>query len=169
MAVTATPRGSTTPLLNEAAAGAQEPPRTLDELMIAMDVVDTLRHREDLVERELDEEGREAKLLDRLRKIYHEQGIDVPDKVLLDGVKALKESRFVYAPRPPSWKRTVLTAWVRRQVYGRRAAITAALLGAGIGGYYLLQVRPARVAQEQSRIELTQTLPKALKASHASV
>ena len=30
-------------------------PQKLDDIMIAMDVVDTLRHREDLVRRELDE------------------------------------------------------------------------------------------------------------------
>src|SRR5262245_46376157 len=143
-------------------------PQTLDELMIAMDVVDTLRHREDLVQRELDEEGREAELIARLRQIYHDQGIDVPDKVLLDGVKALKESRFVYTPPPPGWKRTTLTAWARRDVYGRRAAITAALLAAGTGGYYLAEVRPARLAQEQARIELTETLPKGMKLAHAN-
>jgi hypothetical protein len=147
----------------------QERPQTLDELMIAMDVVDTLRHREDLVRRELDEEGREAELIDRLRQIYRDQGIEVPDRVLLDGVKALKESRFVYTPPPKGWKRTLLTVWARRDVYGRRAGIAAALLGAGLGGYYLLEVRPARLAQEQAHIELTETLPKALSQAHASV
>ena len=51
----------------------QEPkPHTLDEIMIAMDVVDTLRHREELVRRELDDEGREAELIARLREIYRE-------------------------------------------------------------------------------------------------
>src|SRR5215470_6147931 len=125
---------------------SNERPKTLDELMIAMDVVDTLRHREDLVRRELDEEGREAELIERLRKIYHDQGIDVPDQVLLDGVRALKDSRFIYTPPPASWKRTMLTAWARRDVYARRTGIAAALLGAGLGGYYLLEVRPARVA-----------------------
>ncbi|NJO35162.1 MAG: hypothetical protein HC869_20695, partial [Rhodospirillales bacterium] len=45
-------------------------PQTLDDIMIAMDVVDTLRHREDLVRRELSEEDREAELIARLRKIY---------------------------------------------------------------------------------------------------
>jgi hypothetical protein len=150
-------------------AASQEKPQTLDDLMIAMDVVDTLRHREDLVERELDEEGREAELIERLRKIYRDQGIEVPDKVLLDGVKALRESRFVYTPPPPGWKRTMLTAWARRDVYGRRTGIAAAVIGAGLGGYYLLQVRPARLAQEQVRVELTQTLPKGLKQAHANV
>src|SRR5918997_1445828 len=77
-------------------------PHTLDDVMMAMDVVDTLRHREDLVRRELSEENREAELIARLRKIYQDQGIDVPDSVLADRVKALEESRFVYTPPPPS-------------------------------------------------------------------
>ena len=44
-----------------------------------MDVVDTLRHRQDLVARELDGEAREKQLIDKLREIYHQQGIEVPD------------------------------------------------------------------------------------------
>ncbi|MFZ1101731.1 MAG: DUF6384 family protein [Hyphomicrobiaceae bacterium] len=150
-------------------AAPQEKPQTLDDLMIAMDVVDTLRHREDLVRRELDEEGREADLIERLRKIYSDQGIEVPDTVLLDGVKALKESRFVYTPPPRGWKRSLLMIWARRDVYGRRAAFAAAVIGAGLFAYYVLAVRPARLAQEQARIELTETLPKGLKWAHTNV
>src|SRR3974390_1582447 len=90
-------------------------PQGLDDVMIAMDVVDTLRHREDLVRRELNEEGRESELIARLRQIYHDQGIEVSDGVLEDGVKALKDSRFVYTPPPASWKRTFFTWWVRRE------------------------------------------------------
>jgi Family of unknown function (DUF6384) len=86
----------------------------LDDVMIAMDVVDTLRHREDLVRQELNEEGRESELTARLRQIYRDQGIEVPDQVLADGVKALKDSRFVYTPPAPSWKRMLLTWWVKR-------------------------------------------------------
>ena len=150
-------------------AAPQEKPQTLDDLMIAMDVVDTLRHREDLVARELDEEGREADLIERLRKIYSDQGIEVPDKVLLDGVKALKESRFVYTPPPRGSKRSLLMIWARRNVYGRRAAFAAAVIGAGILAYYVLAVRPVRLAQEQARIELAETLPKGLKWAHTNV
>ena len=100
--------------------------------MIAMDVVDTLRHREDLVRRELNEEGREAELIARLREIYRNQGIEVPDRVLADGVKALKDSRFVYTPAPPGWKRTLLTLWAKRDSYGKAAAIALAAL---VGGW----------------------------------
>jgi uncharacterized protein DUF6384 len=82
-------------------------PATLDDLMLAMDVVDTLRHRERLVERELNEEVREEQLIERLRALYKSQGMDVPDSVIAEGVKALKDSRFVYTPpkprEPPGW------------------------------------------------------------------
>jgi len=78
-----------------AAAGAKPP---LDEVMLAMDVVDTLRRRERLVKREFDALGREQDLKERLRKIYHAQGIEVPDHILAEGVAALKEDRFVYKP-----------------------------------------------------------------------
>jgi len=144
-------------------------PQTLDDVMIAMDVVDTLRHREDLVRRELNEEEREAELVARLRKIYHDQGIEVPDHVLADGVKALKESRFVYTPPPRGWKRSLLTVWAKRETYGKRLGALAALLAAVAWGYYFLVARPARLAEEQARVEITQTLPNALRRAHADV
>jgi hypothetical protein len=150
-------------------AAPPEQPQTLDDLMIAMDVVDTLRHREDLVARELDEEGREAELIERLKTIYHEQGIDVPDKVLADGVRALKESRFVYTPPPAGWKRSLLTVWAKRNTYGKRLGALVLVLAGAAWAWYFMVARPARLVQEQARIELTQTLPKALQQAHAEV
>ena len=41
-------------------------PAKLDDVMLAMDVVDTLRHREQLVSRELAEGERDDQLLERL-------------------------------------------------------------------------------------------------------
>src|SRR5690606_35728076 len=90
----------------------------LDEVMLAMDVVDTLRHRQDLVERELAGEAREKQLLDRLRDIYHHQGIEVTDEVLRAGVKALAESRFTYTPPKPSLGTTLARAYVSRKKWG---------------------------------------------------
>ena len=64
-------------------AGAPgKPSQSLDEVMLAMDVVDTLRHQENLVSRELSEQDRDAQLLQRLREIYRGQGIEVPDRIL---------------------------------------------------------------------------------------
>jgi hypothetical protein len=153
-----------------------KPSRSLDEVMLAMDVVDTLRHQENLVSRELSEENRDAQLLQRLRDIYHGQGIEVPDRILQEGVQALKEHRFVYTPPGPSFARTVARAWVNRGRIGRRLLAALALLGLGWGAYQFGVVEPARqrAAQEQAqeqrnRIELAERLPAALEQGHEDV
>ncbi|NEV64058.1 DUF6384 family protein [Thiorhodococcus minor] len=100
----------------EAAAGGKAP---LDDLMLAMDVVDTLRRRERLVKRELDVAGREEDLKARLRKIYHAQGIEVPDHVLEEGVAALREDRFVYKPPASSLSVKLARIYVSRGRWGK--------------------------------------------------
>jgi hypothetical protein len=142
---------------------------SLDDLMLAMDVVDTLRHSDQLVARELGEEAREADLVDRLRKIYREQGIAVPDSVLQEGVKALKESRFTYTPPAAGFGTTLARLWVNR---GRTGAMLGILVAAAVlffAGREVLVKRPERLAAEATRTELTQTLPAALDAAKAAV
>ena len=69
------------------AAAETQPP--LNDLMMAMDVVDTLRHGEALVERELSGEQRRRRMIERLREIYTSQGIAVSDRILAeDGTEA---------------------------------------------------------------------------------
>jgi hypothetical protein len=158
------------------ASPPDRPPRDLDEVMLAMDVVDTLRHQESLVSRELSEEDRDAQLLKRLREIYRGQGIEVPDRILVEGVQALKEQRFAYTPPGPSFARTVARAWVNRGRIGRRLLTLLALLAFGWGAYQFGVVEPARqrAAQEQAeaernRIELASRLPAALEQGHEDV
>jgi Family of unknown function (DUF6384) len=142
-------------------AGAPREGQNLDDLMLAMDVVDTLRHQENLVSRELDEERRDAELLDRLRRIYKGQGIEVPDKVLQEGVRALKESRFVYTPPPPGLARTLATLWVERARHGRRLLTLLFLLALGWAAYHFGVVRPREQRAEQARIEERQRAERA--------
>lgn len=139
-----------------AAAGAA-PQQPLDEVMLAMDVVDTLRRRQRLVESELDTEGREADLKERLRKIYAAQGIEVPDHVIEEGVAALKGERFVYHPPPPGLKTRLAHLYVKRGAWGKwLLGAFAALLLVGIGNYFFF------VAPKSG-------LPKALSGLHAEV
>jgi uncharacterized protein DUF6384 len=91
----------------------------LDELMLAMDVVDTLRHRELVLAREVQAEDRDRELLVRLREIYTSQGIEVTDDVLSKGVQALREDRFVYEGAAPSLSRTLATLYVTRGRWGK--------------------------------------------------
>ena len=97
-------------------AGSSHP---LDEVMLAMDVVDTLRRRERLVTAELDDLDRKEDLKERLRKIYAAQGIDVPDHVIEQGVAALEEGRFTYAPPPRSLATRLARIYVNRGNWGK--------------------------------------------------
>jgi hypothetical protein len=152
------------------------PPKTLDELMLAMDVVDTLRHQEGLVQRELDETRREADLLDRLRAIYRGQGIEVSDRVLQEGVQALKESRFVYTPPAPGLATTLARLWVARDKAAKGLLGILAALGLGWGAYQFGVVQPeqqraeqARIEADRNRVEVAERLPRALEQGHADV
>jgi hypothetical protein len=100
----------------------------LDELMLAMDVVDTLRHKELVLARELTVEERDAKLLDQLREIYTSQGIVVTDEILQRGVEALREERFVYPQPEPSLSRTLARMYVSRGRWGRPVGLAVVVL-----------------------------------------
>jgi len=133
----------------------------LDELMLAMDVVDTLRHQEDVALRELAQEGRDDALKERLRRIYESQGLAVSDRILDEGIKALKESRFTYEPTPPGLSRTLAGLWVRRGTFGKALGVLVILALAWIG-WSVWQQTAAERAAETARIELTETLPRQL-------
>ncbi len=141
----------------------------LDDIMLAMDVVDTLRHRERILTRELDAEGREAELIDRLREIYAAQGIEVPDEILRDGVKALAESRFTYTPPEPGLQTRLAKIYVSRErwwkpVAGGLAAIIA------VGAFWEFGVSRSREARAEAlQVELQETLPAAANRLFAQV
>ncbi|MDZ4870080.1 MAG: DUF6384 family protein [Alphaproteobacteria bacterium] len=149
-----------------AAAVPAAKPQTLDELMLAMDVVDTIRHRELLVERELGQGERDEALRQRLRDIYTSQGLTVTDRIIDQGIKALRESRFVYTPPGPSLGRTLAMIWIRR---GRILGVIAAILIGGTAlwaGYQYGIVAPAERAAEVAKVELAETLPKSLQLAY---
>jgi Family of unknown function (DUF6384) len=145
------------------------PPAKLDDVMLAMDVVDTLRHRERLVERELNADAREEQLIERLRDLYKSQGIEVPDSILAEGVKALEEDRFVYTPPKPGFDRTMAEIWVKRATYGKWAAVAIGLLVLVFGIYHFAVVKPRQEAAEAARIEITETLPHDLTVAHSAI
>lgn len=147
----------------EAPAATRAPAAVkLDDLMLAMDVVDTLRHQDDFVARELDEEGREEALKARLRRIYAEQGIAVPDAVIDEGVKALKDSRFVYVAPKRGFRRSLALLWIGRRKAWIAIAAALAVAIALWGVWLVLRERPV----ESIRIErLTRLAPSPAGAS----
>jgi hypothetical protein len=143
------------------ATAAAAPP--LDEVMLAMDVVDTLRHAETLVERELSVEERRAQLKQRLREIYAAQGIDVPDHVLDEGVAALEEQRFTYTQAPAGFGRTLARIYVTRGRWGRIAGMALAAVLVLAAGWWFGIHMPAERRAASEAVELAEGLPQALR------
>jgi len=152
-----------------APAPVKAPAPALDETMLAMDVVDTLRHADRLVERELGGDERRDALRKRLREIYASQGIEVPDRIIDQGVAALEENRFVYRPTAPSFSRTLATLYATRGAWGKMALFFLASVVI-LGGAYQFGVKiphDRRIAAE--RVELAEGLPKSLQAERDRV
>ena len=145
------------------ADAAQQTDRPLDEVMLAMDVVDTLRHRENLVERELNEEQRDARLIERLREIYRKQGIDVPDSILAEGVSALKEDRFKYDPPREGFSVRLARLYINRATWGKYVLLAIGVIVAAIIAWYFFVERPRIQQAEYERLELAEILPGELK------
>jgi hypothetical protein len=133
----------------------------LDEVMLAMDVVDTLRHRERLIERALSADVQDRELTARLKGIYAGQGIAVSDEVLARGVRDLRENRFAYTPPQPSFAVSLARVYASRGRWAKPLVTMLVLVAAVLLGYELLVRSP-----ELARLA---ALPAALQASHAAV
>jgi hypothetical protein len=136
-------------------------PASLDELMLAMDVVDTLRHQELVLSREVEADTRDERLLERLREIYTSQGIAVSDEVLAQGVRALRDERFAFPASEPSVTRTLATLYVTRGRWGKWVGGAAAALAVAVIALQLLVWGPG----ERERAEV----PAGLAAAYATV
>lgn len=159
--VTTSAAASPTPVVVEAAK--------LDDLMLAMDIVDTLRHDQRLVERELAAGYSDEALIDRLRALYRGQGIDVSDEALVQGVRALREKRFTYTGSQPGFGRTLALMWIDRARLGKFLLLgLLAISGAWTAHYYLV-ARPQQIAQTQAHEEIAETLPKALQTTYDEI
>jgi hypothetical protein len=133
----------------------------LDELMLAMDVVDTLRHRELMLTREVEADDREEQLVARLREIYAAQGITVSDDVLSKGVEALREERFAYQAPAAGWSRSLALLYVTRARWGKWAGGTiAAAVLAGLAIQLFIVGPRARAAAE---------LPASLESTYQTI
>jgi len=118
--------------MNQVVVKEQAP---LDELMLAMDVVDTLRHQELMLAHEVEADNREQNLVERLREIYTGQGITVSDDVLKQGVAALQEERFHYKRAVPSFSRSLAMLYVTRGRWGKWVATGVAVVAIGAAAF----------------------------------
>ncbi len=130
----------------------------LEDLMVAMDVVDTLRHQQGVAERELDGEARRERLLSRLKDMYQAQGIEVPEHVLLEGIQALEEERFSYSPVERSWRTKIAQIWISRRRWGRPLGLLSVFAGVLWAIYFVLEVLPENRFRDELPTQLSKVL-----------
>ena len=141
-----------------AAPPVADEPRKLDDVMLAMDVVDTLRHRTRIVDMELNESAREEQLVARLKEIYGAQGIEVPERILKDGVKALAEQRFVYKPPPDTFSVKLAKLYVSRKKWLPQTLGAIGVLAAIAVGFQLLVFGPMESEWKGMPTEISRVL-----------
>lgn len=137
----------------------------LDDVMLAMDVVDTLRHEQGMVEVELGRGKRDEALLAGLRDLYASQGLAVTDEILEAGIAALHESRFTYRRRGSGFWRGVAGAWMMRRRIGAGIAV-ALVLAVGMSGLSSYRAESARQAQAALVVEMEETLPREISRAY---
>lgn len=145
----------------------EEKPHHLDDVMMAMDVVDTLRHDRAMVARDMGDVERREDLIERLRGIYKAQGIDVPDSVLMDGVMALENERFAYHPPKPGLSTKLARLYIRRRKWLPLVYTLTFIIGAVTAVNYVGFVRPAQLETTKTERLLSQDLPEQLTQAHA--
>ncbi|MEM5582081.1 DUF6384 family protein [Roseibium sp. AS2] len=126
----------------------------LDDLMMAMDVVDTLRHEAGQVARELKTDERDAAMIERLRQVYASQGIAVPEHILEAGVEDLKRDRFVYMPPAAGFQRTLAMIYISRGAWARWLVGALALLVVCVAAWYFIVKLPAQRAEADLQARL---------------
>lgn len=146
-------------------SGPAKKPETLDDIMLAMDVVDTLRHERDMVASDMNAVERREDLIARLRGIYDAQGISVPDDVLMDGVMALEEERFAYHPPKKGLMTSLAKAYISRKKWLPLIYTMSFIIGSVLAVNYVGFVRPAQIETKQEQQLITKILPQRLEAA----
>jgi hypothetical protein len=146
-----------------------KPKVEFDQVLLAMDVVDTLRHQQDLVNRELSADEQDQALRDKVKRMYASQGLEVTDEIVAEAVAALRENRFAYQPPPPRGSLWLARLYVRRGWWAKLGGALAFLVLAGLLIYRFAYVGPevrARmraakdmntlIAQQQDQVSVAQ-------------
>ncbi|MGP0171135.1 DUF6384 family protein [Pseudomonas sp. NCHU5208] len=106
---------------------------TLHEQMGAMAIVDDLRHRQLLVNEQLDLPRRREEVARKIRDYYEKTGITASDEIIERGVRQFFATRLIYEqPAPLGFgARLALRFLVNRKAYFKRCAVGVLCIGLG--------------------------------------
>lgn len=142
---------------------------SFNDLIVASDIVDTIRNDERLIDHELGSEDRQKALKTRLKDMYKAQGMEVSDAVIDEAVRRKDAERFVFKPMETGFSRFVWTSYVRRNKYALTLSVATGIVVLGVFGFRVAQYefveKPKIEAARQLELQFTEVLPNALKAA----
>jgi len=150
-----------------ASASAHSP--SFNDLIVAADIVDTIRNDERLIDHELGSEDRRKALKARLKDMYKAQGMEVSDAVIEEAVQRKDADRFVFKPMDGGVSRFLWTSYVRRNKYALRLSVTVGVIIFGLAGFsaakYQFVDKPALEEARNLELQFNEVLPNRLKAA----
>lgn len=136
-------------------------PAAFQDVLASMAEVDRLKSREELLAIEADLPARVADVTVRLRKVYAQQGVTVPDHIIAQGVEQFFSQRLVFAPPPPTLGSRLAPLWIHRgRILAAGAIFSGVFLAVAAIGYFAFVV-PAEQARERERVAAQRQLENA--------
>lgn len=158
----------------QVAGGVQAvvPAPALDEVLLAMDAVDAIRHEQNSVAKDLSDDERRAVLVRRVRAQYEAQGIEVSDALIEEAIRAQDEKRFAFVPPADGIQVRLGRLYATRARWARKAALGgAAALGIGLAPAAVLHYadQAKRTAENAAVDERRHVIPDRIAAMLAIV
>lgn len=122
----------------------------LNDVMLTMDVADTLRYQEHLIQRELSTSDMDRALIDKVRRMYEAQGIEVSGRIIAEAVAALREERFTYKPPDKDANTALARLYIKRGVWTKAILMTLALIFCAVMAYQWFVAGPTKRRQVQA-------------------
>jgi hypothetical protein len=139
-------------------SAAAEDAAPFSEMMLIMDLADTIEHDPTLADDPT-----------RLRAAYAGEGLAVPDNLLAAGIEAFRQRRFAHVQPPGGAAVTLARLYVGRRRWLPAVRALTLMFLISFGGYFFVY-KPFRDGQlEQARIELAQTMPAQMDALYSAI
>src|SRR5690606_12480578 len=99
---------------------------SMEDVLMAADTVDTIRHEMAIQETEILSDDRRSALKAKLRQWYESQGTIVSDEIINRAVEDMDKNRYVHEPLAPGFSRLLARMWINRGKIAARSAVAVA-------------------------------------------
>ena len=129
---------------------------TLSDVVVTMDIVDTLRHDKRMQEYALSEGDRRQAAIEQIKKAYSSQGVEVSDETISMALEKKREDELAHNPKVSGFIYLLAKLYVfRNRIFKYTASLILVVMFASAGYQYTGYLSDKRFAQYQTYISET--------------